>query len=288
MIEDPLPALVQKQRIETPEQVELLLNPFILQPKNVGNSFELSQIVGTIFDQEAARLGLNPETYEYSNLNTMYQCEHPALQTHYLILVPGSPLMRGLLGNRVGPDLKKKYGIDISGGLELGSFDFEQVLFLFPGVNVGGYGVLHSFLNRLNTQLREYNLMVAYLRQEEITSFRHGFYDHIGLIWATPVPNKKRIVLGEVDLESVDEIEGRKLYDLEVRGGRVLMAPLASCNWNLVDLGDVANEELAAMNPSELPLGDRAVDTFHFLNGATPHYFKQRLEQCFDTMIHQI
>lgn len=288
MKEEELSALVQRQGAGVPEDVELLLNPFTLQPKPLANSWELSEVLNAFFEQEAARLGLRPERFEYANLNILYQCEHPSFQTHYLILDPGNPLMRGLVGNVLGPELKRDNGIDVSGLLDLGRFDFEQVLFLFPGVEVGGYGVLHTFLNRLNAQLREYNLMVAYLRQEEITSFRHGFYDHIGLIHGIPIRGKKGAALGEVDLEAVDEIEEKRLYHLDVKGGRVLMAPIASCNWNFADLEDFTEEQLAAMSPRELPLGDRVADTFHHLNGATPHYFKQRLEECFDRMLHGV
>ena len=90
------------------------------------------------------------------------------------------------------------------------------------------------------------------------------------------------IIVGGIELEPVEELEEGNLYGLEVKGGRILIAPIASCNWNLNDLDGITADEFRQLAPEDVPLKDRAVNTFHFLNGATPHYFKQRLVECFE------
>ena len=282
MTEDGLAKRIQGSQISLAGEIDINLSPFSSSPLGIKDWFEFSKLIQDIFEQEAGRLSLSPERYEYSNINTMYQTEQPILETHYLILNPGNPLMRGLLGNVLGPELKISHGVDVADILKLTRFDFDKVLFRFPGVDVGGYSSFHSFLNRINHHFRDYNLVVAYLRHESLTSFRHGFDDRIGLMSGIPIPNGKATDYHGVELEPVEELEEGNLYGLEVKGGRILIAPIASCNWNLNDLDGITADEFRHLAPDEVPLKDRAVDTFHFLNGATPHYFKQRIIECFE------
>ncbi len=269
------------QEIELPSSIDIRLTPFSENPKEIQKWYGLNKLLGEIFDKESQRLNLSPERYEYSSINQMYAPEHPIFETHYLILDPGNPIMRGILGNRLGPELKEKFGVDISSQFELTRFNFDEVMFRLPSVDVGGYGNFHSFLNRINPSLREYNLIVAYLRNEGVLSFRHGFDDYVGLIKGIPVSGKGNVNVGEVDLEPINEIEEGKLYGVDVRGGVLLMAPIASCNWDLTRIEDLTKEQIGKLQLQDIPVKDRDVDTFHFLNGVTPHYIRQQLLDCF-------
>lgn len=274
---DKLPACIDRKNF----------TPFRAEPKRIEDSLEFRKILTPIFDQEAERLGLSPERYEYSNINEMYQPKHPILDTHYFIFDPGPGLIRGILGNFLGKEMKK-HGKDIGKLFEKIGFKFSEVLFRLPGVDVGGYGNFHEFLNIVNPHLRDYNLFIAYVREEDSASFRHGFYDHLGLIEGIPCPGLGKIVAGEVDMYPVKQIENgypfTGFYEVEVKGGKLAIAPIASCNWNLTYIENISDDEIKKLDAEEVPVRDRDVYTFHFLNGVTPHYFKKRLEDALSTI----
>ena len=109
-------------------------------------------------------------------------------------------------------------------------------------------------------------------------SFKHGFDDHIGLIEGVPGAGYGNITVGEVYTEPVEEIEEDNLYEVEVKGGKLIMSPIASCSWNFTSLEFLEDDELNELEPDDIPMKDRMVETFHYLNGVTPHYFKTKLK----------
>ena len=253
------------------------LTPFTAEPKPIEGWYEFNKLLTRIFDEEAQRLGLSPERFEYSCVNEMYKPDHPIWDTHYLIYDPGPGIMRGILGNLVGEQMKKELGVDLGKMFEETMFSFGEVMFKLPGVDVGGYGNIHTFFNVLNRHLRHHNLAVGYVRQEDDCSFRHGFYDHIGLIEGIPGPGLGSVTAGEVEMYPVREVEENKLYVVDVKGGRLIAAPMASCNWNLNYIEGMEEQDFLKADADEIPVKDRMVDTFHFLNGVTPHYVREQL-----------
>src|SRR3989344_5571598 len=103
--------------IEVSDTISPNLRPFTIHPKKIKDWQELERILDVIFEQEAARLGISRERYEYSNINSMYSAEHQIFETNYFILDPGNPLYRGLIGNSLGPAIREAGGPDISGSL---------------------------------------------------------------------------------------------------------------------------------------------------------------------------
>lgn len=254
-----------------------------LTTRKLIGSFELEKILERVFSEEAKRLGLAAERFEYSSINSMYQCNNPALETKYFLLNPGNPISRGILGNVLGPSLRMEYGIDISSQLKIAGLDMGEVLFIPPGADVGGYGPLHSFLNTINPVLLNYDLVVAYLRNEGILSFRHGFNDYIGLMKLTKAQLSEP-ALGEIDLEPIDEVEEGRHYEIAIREGVISMAPIAQCHWDFNHLDGLTDKDITKLGPEDVPLRDRSVNTFHFLNGVTPHYMKQRLTEVLEVI----
>ena len=185
--------------------------------------------------------------------------------------------MRGILGNLVGGQMKKELGVDLGKMFEETRFSFGEVIFKLPGVDVGGYGNIHMFFNLLNRHLRHHNLAVGYVRQEDDVSFRHGFYDHVGLIEGIPGPGLGSVTAGEVEMYPVREVEENKLYVVDVKGGRLIAAPMASCNWNINEFEGMDLKFMQEEYGDDIPIKDRMVDTFHFLNGVTPHYIRKHL-----------
>jgi len=276
MTDENLPA-----KLQLPDCIDRAdLTPFRTKSKRMDKWYEFGRLMTQVFDQEAQRLGMSPERYEYSNINDIYKPNHPIWDTHYFVFDAGNPIGRGLIGNLLGREMKKK-GVDLGKLFEQTSFRFDEVMFRLPGVDVGGYGNFHTFLNVVNPHLRDYNLFIAYMRYYGPASFRHGFNDLVGLIEGVPCPGLGDITAGDVDMEPVKEVEEDRLYEVEVKGGRLVMSPIASCNWNFVGLEDMEEDEL---EPDEIPVKDRMVDTFHWLNGVTPHYLKDRLEKALSTI----
>lgn len=286
MPDEDLPAkLKELQTRNLPTSIDkTALTPFSLKPSRIESWYELDELLIKIFDEEAKRLVLTPERYEYSCLNELYKTEHPILDTHYIIYDPGSGILRGIVGNYLGKKVKKEQGIDLGGLFEDTSFSFDQVLFRFPGVDVAGYGIFHTFFNVLNRHLKNSNLAIAYVRQEDDLSFRHGFHDHIGLIEGVPGKGLGKVTAGEVEMYPVEEIEEKLLYAVNVKGGRLWIAPTASCNWDLNSIEGMTQQDFLEAKPDDVPVKDRFVDTFHFLNGVTPHYMRGRLTDALSTI----
>lgn len=257
------------------------LVPFVAEPQPLKDAWELRKILTEIFDAESARLGLKPERYEYSCIKDFYSARNPVWETHYFIYDPGPGLMRGILGNLLGPELKEKMGVDVGSVFENISFTFAEVLPVFPGVDVPGYGPLHTFSNVLNSRLLRHNMVLGYLRQEDDASFRHGYDDHIGLLTLIPGEGQGEITAGDVEMYPVQDVEGMRLHEVSVTGGKLVIAPLASCSWNLNYIDDFSDEDFLKAAADEVPVRDREVDTFHYLNGYTPHQMKRELvEAC--------
>ena len=260
------------------------LKPFAGKSDRLKNWYDLGSVIEKVFDAEAARLGIKPERFEYSNLNELYKPAASQFSTHYYVFDPGSPSIRGFLGNVVGRRIKEDTGEDIGHLFEGLEFNLGQILFVAPGVDIGGYETLHAFLTILNKELINYHLVVAYLRYHP--DFNGGFHDHLGLIRGVAGTGEGQIVAGDVELDptSKEEVEGKTVLFTSVKGGVLQTASIASCYWDpdsMEHLQAYLDEGALAEMPEDLPLKDRLVDTFHFLNGVTPHYIKEQLVEAF-------
>lgn len=255
-----------------------LLQPFRSIPTEL-EYHEFCELLKRIFEDEARRLNLSPERYEYTSINLHYYPENPALETHYLILDPVSPISRGIIGNLFGPEVKSKLGVDLGHTLELTKFEFEEVLFRLPGIDVGGYGNLHSFLDTLNTNLTQHNLIVAYVRHQDVSdAIDEAHTDYLALIKGVPLLGAGLIKAGNVDLEPIRKI-GKRLYYIEIKGGKLISAPIAATGWSLLLVSHTS--DLSKLDQEDIPLKSRDEDTLHHLNGTTPHYFRRRLEKAY-------
>jgi hypothetical protein len=252
------------------------LTPFTVKPKKVEGGYDLKELLTSIFDSEAKELKIDPVDYEYCHINKIYKPDHPALETHYFIFDAGSGAMR-MAANLMKEEIKK-HNIDLGKLFEKISFEFKPVLFEVKDVHVPGYGHFHSFLNRLNQRLREYNLLVVYVRQydEDITSGEY-FNDHLSTIFGVHLPCLGKVAEEHTDAFPVKEIKERKLHTIEVKGGMLFCSPIDSTSWSVDDL-NYANDpkERKDMSDWEIPYRNR-MGTLHYLNGATPNYFREKI-----------
>ncbi|MDO8556507.1 MAG: hypothetical protein Q7R96_05040 [Nanoarchaeota archaeon] len=285
-----------RRKQELPATIDAtVLVPFKQTPQTLKNFYDLDKVIRTIYDQEAERLHLPRERYEYTCINQLYPTEHPALEQHYIMYDPGPALLRGIIGNAIGRAVKKETGIDLGKIFEQTQLSFEEVLPTFPGVDVPGYGHFHTFFNVLNKHLTAYNLLLGYLRNEGMMSFRHGFNDYVGLMYGLPGKGLGTVTAGAVEMEAIQDLDESndekapedRLYVTPVQGGTLYMAPLAACNWDLNHLEGMRKREFLTADPEDLPLKCRQENTFHWLNGATPHYFREHIVETCYRRIHE-
>ena len=52
---------------------------------------------------------------------------------------------------------------------------------------------------------------------------------------------------------------------------------MASCNWNIDNFEGMDLKFMQEEYGDDIPIKDRLADTFHFLNGVTPHYVREQL-----------
>jgi hypothetical protein len=276
--------IIREQQLKNlpPNLDETALTPFTVDPKRMENGWELNKLLNQVFAQEAQRLGLTPERYEYSNINDMYTPDNPIWDTHYFIFDPGDPIVRGLVGNFI-PEHLGTEGRDMSDIFAQTGFEFQEVMYILPGVDVGGYGSFHAFANTINPHLKDYNLFAAYMIYYASVNTCKGFDHLVGLIEGVPVEGLGRVIAGDVELDPVREVVDDKLYQVEVKGGKLYMASVAKCHWNLNWIPETKQEIIDA-DADEIPVRDLEVDTFHFLNGVTPHYFRNQLTEALWTI----
>jgi len=67
---------------------EVSLSPFSVEFKPIDD--DLDVFLNRIFAQEAKRLGISNERYEYSNINQLYKPEDESLERNYLVFDSGS------------------------------------------------------------------------------------------------------------------------------------------------------------------------------------------------------
>ena len=252
--------------------------------QKIKDCFEFDRYLRGLFTQESKKLALTPERYEYTPINELYKSTDPIIDTHYLLYDSGPAIMRGLLGNVLGKVLKEDGGADLGKMFEATHFKLARVLETLPGVDVPGYANLHVFLNAINPELQNHNLLIAYMRQDD-PSFSGGYTDYLGLIEGIAGEGMGKVSAGDVELFPVESHdENNQIVSTLVQGGTLWMAPIASSQWSFDLLDDMSDDEIREAPADEIPLRDRSVDTFHYLNGVTPHYFRTHLENAFSKL----
>lgn len=222
-------------------------------------------LLEAIFLEEAARFSLSPERYEYTNLLKMYQPSSPDLEDNYYLLDTASPAERAVLGNVFG----------LGELFENLRFSFETVFPRFPGVDVPeGYGPLHEFCNVLNRRIPSQNLAFAYVREYNNNWL---YSDHLALVHPVPDLSPVSERSGGVEMHPIHETGRDRLYEMNLKGGRLLIAPVATCSWTTICVEGWSEEDFLHADDDEVPVKDRETDTFHWLNGATPHFFRTEL-----------
>jgi len=123
--------------------------------------------------------------------------------------------------------------------------------------------------------------MLGYIRYYWDDFKPSGFMDLVGLIKGFPGEGSKKTGEIDRDLYPVKDVEFGELHYVDVKGGRLIISAFDSCSVNFREYENSEDEEILGLDPSEVPIKDRDTDTFHHLNGITPHMFRKMFNHAY-------